>query len=506
MFDIVKLRAEMQSPLKDIVYDASRYFPSRWVQAMASIVSVVVLARLMTPADYGTYVVLLTCSTLLSTFTFNWVTASAFRFYEEALQSSNLPELYRELGSCYLAMSVAWLGIGGAVFWLIVNRYIEVSVAGVVWLVLLGLLDPMVTIYQSIKMAGRQVKNAVTVVISDSLLRCMLGIGGALLFADKVGGVLAGQFVACGIVVSVLAFRVRSQFFLWWGRVNRGRVWTFISYGYPMAGASISSWVLSVSDRLLLNWMLGASAVGVYSAGYQLGSNSILLPSSGLMAGAFPVVIHEYERRGQEPAAKLLTNLVTGVLIAGSALVIFLGIVSEAIVKVLLGHPYTSAAAVIPVVALGQLLMALSEYFAKSFQLKKQTSALFIITLIAAFVNVLANLVLIPWIGIMGSAVATVLAYGVALAITASYSHKLLPIRLPLGSLWRIAFAIVGPCLVLFWLQPILRKTPVIAGLLGLLGVGLFVATLWVTREPTVVTVARLIFDRKRREVKEWWI
>jgi len=499
-------KCRIGSPIRDTVADAGRYFPSRWVQVVASVVSVVFLSRIMGPTEYGTYIVLLTLSALLSTLTFNWVTASAFRFHEEARQAGDLSGLYHELAFCYLIMAGIWLVLGGTVIVLVMKRYIEVSIAGVAWLALLGLLDPVVNMYQSIKMAGRQVQSAVAVAVSDSVLRCVLGIGGALLFVDRVGGVFAGQFVACGLVVSVLAFRLRSQIWLLTGRLDPRRVWAFMSYGYPMAGMTISSWVLSVSDRLLLSWMMGASAVGVYSVGYQLGSNSILFPSSSLMAGAFPVLIREYERGGQAPAAKLLTNLVTGVLIAGSALVIFLGIVSEAIVKVLLGHPYTGAAAVIPVVALGQLLMAISEYFAKSFQLAKQTSALFLITLVAAFVNVLANLVLIPWIGIMGSAVATVLAYGMALAITASYSHKLLPIRLPLGSLWRIALAAVGPCVVLLWLQPSLERTPVVAGLLGLLGVGLFVATLWVTREPTVVTVARLIFDRKKREVKEWWI
>jgi len=489
--------------LKDTTLDAARYLPVRGVHAVASMVTVVVLARLIAVAEYGTFVVLLVWSALLSACVFNWVTAAAFRFYEEARSRGELPRLYRELAFCYLMMAGIWITVGGAVIGFVLTGLIKVSIAAILWLVLLGLLEAVVTMYQNVKMASRQVQSAAVLTVADSLLRCIFGIAGAVLFDDRVAGVLAGQCVASALVVCVLAFHVRARITLGWGRVNRERVWAFISYGYPMAGMTISSWVLSVSDRLLLSWMLGASAVGVYSAGYQLGSNSILFPSSSLMAGAFPVLIQEYERGGQAEAAQLLTKLVTGVLIVGCALVIFLSIASHPLVKVLLGDPYSSAAAVIPVVALGQLLMALSEYFAKSFQLTKQTSDLFLITLIAACVNVLANLVLVPWIGIMGAAAATVLAYAVSLGITASHGRKLLAVGLPFGSLWRVVLTSVGTCLVLFWLQRGLGMAPVIAGLLGLFGVALFSTTLWATREPTVVAVANLIFGAQKREVKD---
>lgn len=479
--------------------DALGYLPVRGVLAVVSVATVVILVRLMTPAQYGTYVVLLTCSALLSTCVFNWVTMAAFRFYEEAQSAKNLPGLYRELAWAYLLMAGVWITVGGAIIGLVANGVIEVPAAAVTWLVLLGLLEPIVVMYQNANMAGRHIGNVAAVTLSDALLRAVLGVCGAFLFEGNVAGVLAGQFVASGLVVSVLAFHSRSKISLGWGPANRKRVWAFVSYGYPMAGASLSSWGLSVSDRLLVNWMLGTSAVGIYSAGYQLGSNAILFPSSSMMAGAFPVLIREYEREGRAAAAQLLTKLVTGALIVGCALVIFLAISSHALVNVLFGDSYSNAAAIIPIVALGQLLMALSEYFAKGFQLTRQTSTLFQITLIAACVNVLANLALIPWLGIMGAAIATVIAYSVSLGLTAIRCQRFLTVRPPIVSVWKIALAAIGPLWVLFWFWPSLGGMDLaVTGFIAVASVVLFAATLWVFREPTVVAVAKIVLGSRK--------
>ena len=131
----------------------------------------------------------------------------------------------------------------------------------------------------------------------------------------------------------------------------------------------------------------------------------------------------------------------------------------------------------------------------------KQTSALFWITLIAACVNVLANLALIPWLGIMGAAGATVLAYALALGLTAMRCQRFLTVRLPIVSVWKIAFAAIGPLWVLFWSWPSLGRMNLGAtGLLAVASVALFAATLWISREPTVVAVVRLVLGSRKSQ------
>src|SRR5205823_3972971 len=144
-----------------------------------------------------------------------WVAAVSFRFYEEARLAGTLSDLYGELVASYLMMAAVWIVVGGIIVGLVAMGFLHATVAAVMWLVLFGLAEPIVGMYQNIRMAGRRIRDVAVVLLADTVLRGVFGVCGALISKDRVAGVVAGQFAATGLVAAVLIVRARTRMPTW---------------------------------------------------------------------------------------------------------------------------------------------------------------------------------------------------------------------------------------------------------------------------------------------------
>jgi O-antigen/teichoic acid export membrane protein len=266
-------------------------------------------------------------------------------------------------------------------------------------------------------------------------------------------------------------------------------IWRMFVFGVPLAGTSLSAWVTSLSDRILLAGLAGSPAAGVYAVGYQIGSNIILLPSSVLMASAYPVLLQEYQSEGAGAAARMLRTLTSTAVLAGIATVI--AVISMAPLLVLgLGAAYRSSLGIIPLVAAAHLLMAITEYYAKSFQLTNRTARLFLVSALVALVSVAANVTLVPLMGMYGSAVAALVAGAVALGVTVGSGRPLL--RFDLGRMFALkvgaAAAVSGAAAHL--LPPVVDvvSLPAVATLGPVLAFGVLLVAV---REQTTIALLR---------------
>jgi len=131
---------------------------------------------------------------------------------------------------------------------------------------------------------------------------------------------------------------------------------------------------------------------------------------------------------------------------------------------------YWVGLSIVPVVTLGYLFNGIYINFLAPITLAKRTDLVAVATGIGAFVNVAANFALIGPYGIMGAAIATLLAY-MAMALTLFIaSRRIYPIDYEYGRLMRIALcgAIVS---AIFIAAPrpleLLRRTEFELGLLA---------------------------------------
>lgn len=242
-----------------------------------------------------------------------------------------------------------------------------------------------------------------------------------------VVGALAGQLAGGVFVVAVSALMLlRAGGPAIDPTLARGA----LNFGLPLVPHALAGWLLNVSDRWLLSFLLplpaaaARSAIGVYSLGYQLAYAIDLLAQS--FNAAWVPFFYRYGATPQGP--RILREMTTLTMAAFSAIAAVLAINATLVVTVIASPDFAEAADLIPILA--PAFVAHVFYIAVVTVIfhERRTRILPLITAAAAGVNVLANIVLIPRIGIVGAAWATLVAFvfmAVATTIAAGRVYRL---------------------------------------------------------------------------------
>jgi O-antigen/teichoic acid export membrane protein len=102
---------------------------------------------------------------------------------------------------------------------------------------------------------------------------------------------------------------------------------------------------------------------------------------------------------------------------------------------VLASSKYAGAERIVPVLLAGLLIYATNVFVAAGLLIHKRTMTMAGLLVIAAVLNVGVNVVLLPRMGLMGGAIATLVSYAVCILLLAKASNRLLPLTVNLKAL-----------------------------------------------------------------------
>lgn len=197
-------------------------------------------------------------------------------------------------------------------------------------------------------------------------------------------------------------------------KINLSYLKELLKFGIPYLPAGMASMVVQVIDRPILQRMTDESSVGIYQANYKLGIFMMLYVSMFQYAWQPFFLSNSKDKNAKELFSKVLTYF----LIAGSIILVVISLFIEDIVKIPLLHHRTLIAAaywgginIIPVVLLAYLFNGMYVNFTAGIFIEGKTKYLPYITGLGALVNIAVNILLIPYMGIMGAALATLASY-----------------------------------------------------------------------------------------------
>jgi O-antigen/teichoic acid export membrane protein len=193
-------------------------------------------------------------------------------------------------------------------------------------------------------------------------------------------------------------------------------------YGVPMIGVELATVVLTLGDRYLIHRMLGAEALGHYTAAYNLCDYVRVVCLTGLVQALLPMAMRTHAERGPEATGALLSRASGTYALLALPTVAGLAAVGDVLLPLLASARYAEATAVIPWVAAGLALEAYVSIAAAGLLIAKRTRAMMGVLLGAALVNVALNLAWIPRWGIVGSAAATLASNAVAVLVAGHLS------------------------------------------------------------------------------------
>ena len=192
-------------------------------------------------------------------------------------------------------------------------------------------------------------------------------------------------------------------------------------------GASRGLALLSFNfDTLLLGFLLNSAAVGLYGAAYRP-LTAILTISATYGQGLFPALARAHQEDRQQFRELVLRSLR---LTAVCAIPIGVGgsFLSAPLIALLFGDAYADSAPVLQILAWSATLVVLRGTFRQALAATGNQRLDLYCAAGASLVNIALNFALIPLLGIIGAAIATLISEVVWVSAAVLLSARLVPI------------------------------------------------------------------------------
>jgi O-antigen/teichoic acid export membrane protein len=414
------------------------YMLPNLAQAVASFGTVALLTRFLSDADYGRYALIFTASSLAQYIALTWIEASAARFYGDAAEKGEKANHFATMIRAYMwsALGFGVVAVAATLLWpgdTSLKIVLAVAFGGVV------IRSVIKIALETRRMAQEAIRYAFVDTLNTLLGFALLAVC-VVYFAMGPAGAFLGLAIAAFIVLLIegpaLWLAAKG------GRSDPARMKAYLAYGTPIAGGLILSLVLTSGDRFVINYFLDEAAVGAYSAGYQVAARILDIIFVWGASAVTPHLIAAYERGGPAEAARAAPDGFAFRLGLGAPAAVGLALLAAPICEVLIGESLRERATqIVPWIAGAALMAGMCDYFSEAFMLAKKALQRTLLMLVPAVLNIALNFILLPRIGLIGAAVATVVAYFVGMMVLALVGRRYVKLPVPLGETAKIGFA-----------------------------------------------------------------
>lgn len=428
------------------------YMVVRAIAGAINFLTLLILARLLTPDEYGQYALVLAVVALIQTFAFQWLRESLLRFLP--LSMVNRSALLSTTLLVYLALAI--IITFGASATILFSYFHQRDPVYSLFSIILGtailLGEGWLGLNLELARSNFRPRLYGGLWISKSVLALVVGGGLAYLGFSSSGALLGAAVGAALPTVFTSGPWMRTRLALGDKSVAK----SLFSYGLPLSAHLALGQVILSSDRLFLRHYEDLSSVGIYALGYDLTWQSILMLTMAVNTAALPLAFRKMETGGLHAAQVQLKQNLNVLLAVALPLVVGISLIASNFAYVFVSQDYASGvAAIIPWVAISVLLFSVKIGYADlAFQLTKSTLGQVWVTSSAALINIILNVLMIPPFGIMGAAYSTAIAYAVSLLLSLFLGTKLFPLPKPDTGTIRIVLSTAGMAACLIPIYP----------------------------------------------------
>ena len=250
-----------------------------------------------------------------------------------------------------------------------------------------------------------------------------------------------------GYVLSVVIGNLFTTAFL----IVTGRLWrtfcpkkiqkevlkSLLYFSLPLIPTTVCWLITDLSDRYMVTHFCGEAVNGIYSAAYKIPTVINLVSAIFMQAWQFSAVA---EASDEESCKSFYSEVFRGFLsvifIGAAGLILF----SRGLSALLLNSAYFEAWRYMPFLLCATALEAIVSFLATVYMVRKRSMHSFVTAVIGAVLNLILNFLLIPRMGALGAAVATLASYAAVLIVRMVDAPRMIRFRLCLP---RLAVSIV---------------------------------------------------------------
>jgi len=413
----------MLERLKELVRHSAIYGLGSIVSRVLAVLLLPLYTRYLSPADYGLIETLIALSAVLTALVAQGMKSAFFRFYFDSAELERRLLVVRTAFWYVLAAStavlVAGVGLASPISWLLFGTH---GHSGLVIAAFVGLwaalnYEQMTSLFRVEQRSGAYVTATLANVVITIAATVLL----VVVFDKGPLGVLVGNLTGTLIVYAALLAYSRHALGL---QFDRSLYRAMNRFGLPLVPSALALWLTNFSDRFFLVKLTDAHEVGLYSIAVRVASAIVLLLTAFRMA--WPAFAYSIEDDGE--ARRTYSFVLTYMVFVCCWLALALGLLAPWLLKLITTKPFYPAANVVPLLAFG--IAAFGAYVVVQIGTgrARKTRSNWLVTGLAALVDVGLNLALIPPYGRTGAAVAMVSAYTVLFVGMAWRAQRVFPV------------------------------------------------------------------------------
>ena len=386
---------------KDLLKNAFVLSVGKFLPKIISFVTLPILTGGLTKGEYGSYDLILTLVLLMIPVATLQIQSAAFRFLIDCRSR------YEE--SKTVISNIFFVTLPISVLCSVVVQFFfhEYEITVRLLISFYFLLDTIyLTCGQIARGLGKNKEYSIAAIIYSAVYTIAVIVFIAIF---KMG--LLGVMIALSLpqIIGIVYLNIRIGIFSYVSltAVHRTKIAELISYSWPMVPNNLSTWVLKLSDRLVITGFLGIEANAVYAVANKIPNMLALAQSITMMAWQENASLAANDKDAAQYYSKMIDRFYS-IMFSCTA---FLIAMCPFLFRILIRGDYSEAYFQMPVLILSVFFMVMSSSFGGIYIAHKKTANVAWSTMAAAGINLLIDLMFIKIIGIYAGSVSTLVAY-----------------------------------------------------------------------------------------------
>ncbi|MBP7435786.1 MAG: polysaccharide biosynthesis protein [Bacteroidales bacterium] len=421
---------------KTFIKSLFQFSIGQWIAAIISFITTPITTWLIVPDEFGKAAMFTLAFNLILNIVLLGADQSFARFFYERSESKRSNLLWESLLPSLSIGILVFIIIG--IFWqeLSVLLFGDANHFTPILLLDITVFIAIIERYALLLVRMKQRGKAYSIIkVINSLANAVFTILYALLIDKTFYAVIIGLFFShvCSATVAIIyekeIWRTKTH-------IDKKNIKAIIKYGLPFVPTFLVLWIFQSIDRIAIRNYCDFAEVGLYAAAFKIVAVMSLIQNSFTNYWV-PVSYESYEKNPNNTGIFEKVSLFVSAIMFISGIVI---VIFKDLIFLLLESSYRSAAGLTSFLLLMPIIDTVSYVTTVGINFKKKTYLYIIRATIAAIINVVGNIFLVPKYGAEGAALSTAISYVVYFFIGTYFSQKLYPVNYHLSKFYISTF------------------------------------------------------------------
>lgn len=238
-----------------------------------------------------------------------------------------------------------------------------------------------------------------TTVVSNIFLICFMGM--------QAEGMIISMALANYVCSLYLFLRLKLYSKIDFKLVDHKLLKEMYKYSIPLIPNGISWWIVNVSDRTIIAWILGAGANGLYAISNKFPTIISSLTGVFNLSWSESAALHINSKDRDEFFSDIFNTIMKLFIALGVGMIACMPFVFP----ILINSKYNGAYNYIPYLVLGSVFNVAICLYSQVYLAKKLSKQVASTAILGAIINIVINVVFIKYIGLYAAAISTAVSY-----------------------------------------------------------------------------------------------